>query len=408
MRRMRNTARLLACLAAAWALSTAVAAAQSAAEVAERPTIMIGPLGVSPRVVLSNVGIDNNVFNERVNPKTDFTFTAAPDVELTLRPGRLALSFLSGTELVYFRVQKSERSINRRFSARADLDLTVLRPFISYGSAHTSSRAGGEIDIRARNHPRSAVAGTRIVLASRTNIVLSATRKWEEYNPDEEFRGENLAISLNNESTEFEGHVSVALTPLTSLSLVVAREQTRFELSPLRDAESIRVGPSLQFSPLGLLSGSASVGYRRFRGRSSTLQDYSGLVAEGSLGLMLGDRYKVETVFNRDVTYSYEAGVPYYVISGGRMTIASQVAGGFDVRVTGGREVMDYRGFAGEDSPGRDMVNLYGGGLGYRIADGLRLAVLAEYRSRRSTRDVNREFDNNRIFATLTWGGLTR
>lgn len=408
MRRMRTRVRLLACLAAAWVSLPAAAAAQPAADQPERPTIRIGPLGVRPRVVLSNVGVDNNVRNERVDPKSDFTFTATPDVELFVNPRRLTLSLLTGTELVYFHTYKSERSTNRSFTTRADLDLTVLRPFASYTSAHTSARTGSEIDVRARHHPRAATAGTRVIIASRTSALVSATRRWDRYNADEVFRGVNLATTLNSDTTAYEAALAVALTPLTSLSLVVVREDTRFELSPLRNSNSIRVGPTLSFSPLGLLSGTASFGYRRFEGESAALPGYSGFVASGTLGLVLGDRFRLDTAFNRDVTYSYETGVPYYVISAGRGTLASRVVGGLDVRVTGGREVMQYRALAGEPSPGNDSVNIYGGGVGYRLGGGVQMSVLAEFRSRHSTRDASREYDNNRIFATLTWGAETR
>src|SRR5712691_8487074 len=33
--------------------------------------VHLGPLGLNPKVAIVNVGIDNNVFNETVNPKRD-------------------------------------------------------------------------------------------------------------------------------------------------------------------------------------------------------------------------------------------------------------------------------------------------------------------------------------------------
>lgn len=408
MRVMTMTVRWLACLAMTAMLPPASVLAQETAEDPDRLTLTIGPLSVRPRLVFSNVGVDNNVFNERENPKSDFTFTATPDVELSINPGRLKLSYLSGTEFVYFRTYTSERSSSRSFSTRAELDLNILRPFVSYASAHTSSRAGSEIDIRARRHPRSAAAGTRVRIASRTSLLLSAGRKWEAFDADEVFRGQSLAAALNSETHSFEGALVVALTPLTSLSLAAVHEQTRFDVATIRNADSLRVGPTLTFSPLGLLSGTASVGYRRFSGRDEGLQDFSGLVASGTLHLILGGRFKFDTAFVRDVTYSYEADAPYYVISGGRATLASQVVGPLDVRVTGGREVLRYRGLAGLASPGHDTVNIYGGGIGYRLAERVHVSLVAEYRNRHSTRDASREYDNNRIFATLNWGALTR
>ncbi len=402
-----KTVRLLACLLLTWWLPAA-AAAQTASDETERPAMKFGPLEVRPRLVFSNVGVDNNVFNERDNPKSDFTLTVKPDVELAINPGRLRLTYLSGTEFVYFRKYKDERSANRNFSTRAELDLTVLKPFASYSTAHTSARAGSEIDERARRHPRQATAGTRVVLASRTSLMLSASRRWEEYNPNESFRGVSLATALNSETHAYEGSFSVALTPLTSLSIAAVQEQTRFEFSPVRDADSLRVGPMLSFSPLGLLSGTASVGYRRLNGKDTALADFSGFVASGTLGVVLGGRYKIDTAFTRDVVYSYEPGLPYYLRSGGRATLGTQVAGGLDVRITGGREVMRYRALAGGSSPGPDTVNIYGAGFGYRIANRVQFTLMAEYTDRRSTWDPNREYDNNRIFATLNWGALSR
>jgi hypothetical protein len=402
-----GSTKLLACLALAW-LFPGAAGAQTPADDPERPAIKFGPLEVRPRLVFSNVGVDNNVFNERENPKSDFTLTVKPEVELAVNPGRLRLTYLSGTELVYFRKYKDERSANRSFSTRAELDLTVLKPFASYSTSHTSARAGNEIDERARRHPRQATAGTKLMLASRTSLLVSAGRRWEEYSENESFRGVSLATALNSETVAYEGSFSVALTPLTSLSLVAIHEQSRFELSPVRDANSLRIGPTLTFSPLGLLSGTASVGYRRFDGKDSALPDFTGPVASGTLGIVLGGRYRLDTAFTRDVSYSYEPGMPYYIRSGGRATLATQVAGGFEARVTAGREVLRYRALGGGSAPGPDTVDVYGAGFGYRLANRVQCTVMAEYTDRRSTWDPTREYDNNRIFATLNWGALSR
>jgi hypothetical protein len=399
-----------AVLAAAWAgsVSSAHAQVQIPLDDPDRPAFKFGALELRPRLVVSNVGVDNNVFNEHENPKSDFTFTASPDLELDFNPGRVKLSYQTGSDFVYFSTYDTERSVNRRFATRAEIDLTVLRPFVSYSSTHSSARAGAEIDSRARHHPREITGGTRVSIASRTTLMLTARRTSDEYDPDEEFRGFNLARALNTTTTAYEGALGVELTPLTSLTLGGVHEQTRFELAPERDSDSIRVGPTLTFSPLGLLTGTAGIGYRRLEGRTNAVQDYSGVVASGSLSVILGGRFKVETAFNRDVKYSYERDVPTYVVTGGRGTLTTQVVGGLDVRVSGGRELMDFRAGGGEASPGKDTMNIYGGGVGYRLANRAQLVLTAEWTDRQSTRDVTREFGNRRIFATLNWGVLSR
>ena len=42
--------------------------------------------------------------------------------------------------------------------------------------------------------------------------------------------------------------------------------------------------------------------------------------------------------------YSYEDDLPYYLVTGGRATLAMQAFGQFELRVLGGRESMAYRG----------------------------------------------------------------
>ena len=58
-----------------------MAASAAAQDPVEDPVatarVHLGPLALTPHMALMNVGVDNNVFNETVAPKRDFTFTAA-------------------------------------------------------------------------------------------------------------------------------------------------------------------------------------------------------------------------------------------------------------------------------------------------------------------------------------------
>ena len=81
----------------------------------ERPAIRLGPFELRPRLALTNMGVDNNVFNDGTDPKRDFTFTAIPDLEVSVHPGRLRLAYNTGTEFVYFHEYTSERSLESKF-----------------------------------------------------------------------------------------------------------------------------------------------------------------------------------------------------------------------------------------------------------------------------------------------------
>lgn len=405
MRRPQMRARVVACLAALAGTAGAVQAQVPVPPEERAPAMLhIGPVELRPHLVVSNVGVDSNVYNESENPRSDFTATIAPDIELAVNPGRLRLTLLSGMEYVYFSEYVDQRSTNRRFGGRAEADLTALRPFIEFNTAHTSARAGQEIDVRARRHPRSVAGGTRVRIGSRSSLVLTMRRAVEDYADSQTFRGVELARTLDSTRTQYEGALAVEVTPLTTVTMAVQRESTRFDQSPLRDADSLLIAPTIAISPLGLVSGTASVGFRRFEGRHSSLPSYTGLSASGTLGMVLADRYKFETSFVRDVRYSYEPAHPYYVQTGGRATVSSYLFGGLDARVIVGREVLDYRPFAGGEEGGRDRVNVYGGGAGYRLTERLQLVVTAEHIRRVSQRDVTRGYESTRVFATLNWG----
>jgi hypothetical protein len=248
--------------------------------------------------------------------------------------------------------------------------------------------------------------GTTVKIASRTSVGILGRRTRETYEDGSEFRGEDLARSLDTTIHTYETSFNVDLTPFTTFSIVGAKEAQRFDYAPERDADSIRIAPTLTFSPLGLVTGSASVGYRHFNGLDASLPDYTGLIASGNVGVLLYDRYKVDTTFTHDIRYSYERALPYYFVTGLRATLSLRTYGPVDVRLLGGRESMDYRTLDGLTSPGTDVLDVYGGGVGYRLGSRARVAVDVERSHRSSERADSREYHNNRVLALFTWGAV--
>jgi len=96
--------------------------------------------------------------------------------------------------------------------------------------------------------------------------------------------------------------------------------------------------------------------------------------------------------------------LPYYVLTGGRATLTTQLNELIDLRVGGGQDNMRYSAFGGVASPGSDRLNVYGGGIGFRVGDRKRLIIQAEFTERDSERDALRGYKNHRVFGTLTWG----
>jgi len=394
-----------------FALLAAAAAAPAAAQTPTPPdpdasVIRIGPFGISPSFVLREIGRDENVFNERDNPKSDFTFTLAPQAEVVFKPRGMRLAYTTGIEYVYYRKYESERSANQSSSARVDFMLAWFKPYLLASGTDTRQRLNHEIDARARHHERVYGGGFGIAVGTRLTLGASARTTALRFDDDTTFRGENLARSFDSDIDTLEGSAGLQLTPFTLVSLAVSREEQRFRLASERDSESIRVTPTFAFSPEAVLNGSIAIGYRRFRPRTSALPGFSGFVATATIGTTLWNRNRVEMVFGRDIRYSYEQNTPYYLATGGTVTVTTELVGPFDVRGTATRQLLAYRAFRGAERPGDDTVTGYGGGFGYRLRERLRLGVNAEWARRDSDLASDREYRNRRIFASLTWGQL--
>jgi hypothetical protein len=399
VRHFRVTA--LACLISACAGIQAVSAGQ-APDTPPPGTVMLGPIRITPSLILKDMGMDDNVFNEAENPKRDFTFTVAPRADISLRMRRLRLGFTTTTDYVYYRTYRSERGTNASSSARVDFDLGILRPYATIQGLNSRARINQEIDARARHRDLLYGGGIALKVASRTNLLLNVTRSTISYDTDAEFRGVDLRQSLDGRRRSVDAGIAIALTPLTTFSTVIARETQSFNLSPDRDSTSWRVTPGFTFSPSGLLTGAASVGYRRFHTISPALPDYSGLVSTVNVRATIYGRNLVHGLFTRDVQYSYELDTAYYVGTGGTLTWTFAVVGPIDVRGTVGRYGMDYR--SGGERAGRDHTTTYGGGVGYRFSSSARIGLNAEWSRRQSNRSAERGYRNHRVFAGLTWG----
>jgi len=390
---------------AALVVSFAAIPGRAAAQDQDTPppgTAVFGPLRITPGLVVKDMGVDNNVFNEPVDPKTDFTFTVVPRADITLRARRLKVGYTSTVEYVYYRTYDSEGGVNSSGVARLDADLGRLRPYATVSGLDTKARANAEVDERARHHDLTYGAGLSLLVASRTRLVVNGSRTSIDYDPGEAFRGEDLRASFNGERTGVDAGLGFTLTPLTSLTVLVTREQQIFDLSPDRDSESWRIAPTITFSNDGPLTGSATVGYRRFHTKSPATPDYTGLTSAVSIGATIYGRHQLQATANRDVQYSYESDTDYYLGTTLGLTWTSLVVGHFDARATATRQVMDYRTVSAD--AGRDTALIYGAGVGYRITTHARVGVNVEWSRRDSDRSADREFRNHRLFAGLTWG----
>jgi hypothetical protein len=369
--------------------------------------IHLGPVGLSPRIALTNVGVDTNVLNQANNPQRDFTATFVPGVDSWLPVGRALVSGKTSAEVLYFRRSAGQRAANFSQTGRIDLFLVHLTPHAEGGYITTSQRPNAEIDVRVRQTSKTVGFGSEVRVGANVTLDLAAARRRLDF-ANEQFLGVSLAQVLNRRTDAANVSLRVALTPLTTFVVKSGVERDRFEFSPDRDTHSVSVVPGFEFKPSAIISGSAFVGYKRFHPVSGALPDFRGAVAAVNISYVLRDMTRVTGMVDRGIEYSFEPTDPYYVETGGTLSVTQMLFGNWDAVARAGRQRLDYRGFTTAGAPPsgtvrRDRTFLYGAGIGYRLQVDARVGFDVTY-SRRVSPVESRGYKGFQFGGSLTYG----
>ena len=384
------------------------AAAQDSSDLAADARVHLGPLAFTPTLTIVNAGIDDNVFNEPpiAGPKRDFTLTFEPKADWWLRMGRTWVLGNVTEGFVYYDKYADQRSINGFYKAGWLVPLNRLT-LQANGSYLTSrDRPGFEIDARARRFETAFDGAIEVRALSKTFVGLKAKRQQIEYDKSDSFLEQSLRLQLNR--TVMDGAVTFRheVTPLTSVTVDVEKEQTRFAFAPLRDSDSTQILAGLKFDPYALVKGSVSVGYRDFRPLVAGLPAYKGSTAAVDLTYVALAATKLAVKGMRDVQYSFDINQPYYLQTGINGEITQKIFGPVDIVARGGYATLEYRNRAGADLilPDRtDKVYLYGGGIGYHLGKDARVGFNVD-RQRRDSPVPLRQYEGLRYGTSLTYG----
>ena len=172
-----------------------------------------------------------------------------------------------------------------------------LRSAASYVNARR--RQNSEIDARVRGTEADVVIGGAVQVSGGTTLGFEARGARVAYNSDQVFDGEHLPSRLNRDESRLRTSLRYSVTPLTALVVNGDLERWRFELSPLRDANSVRVFPGVEFDASALLSGRGYVGYRKFDSLDPDLPGFTGLVASGDLTYTLREATRLSVIRSR-------------------------------------------------------------------------------------------------------------
>lgn len=370
----------------------------------EASRFRLGPLGLEPRVSLTNVGIDTNVLNDADNPRKDFTLTFVPELGSSLRAGRTLLTGRSGAEVLYFAKTSSQRSIAFSQEGRIDVVLARVTPFALAGRTETNQRPNAEIDARVSQTQRTLGAGVLMNIGSRTSLELQVTRRSLEFDNEVVSNGFRVADSLNRQTDTGRASFRVKVTPLTTLLVRSDYALERFDESSDRDTNGIAALAGFELRPSALIAGTALIGARTLTSVSGSQPDFTGIVASVDVSYIWRDTTKLGVLVERNTEPSLESDRPYYVLTDLSVSATQALGVRWDLVGRAGRKHFDYRARAGSGvSAGADRVESVGMGAGMRTASDVRVGFDMDYYRRRS--DVtNRPYEGFRFGGSVTYG----
>jgi hypothetical protein len=375
----------------------------------EAAQIRVGPVSLYPTLQILDAGRDRNVFNDGEDRQEDFTFTAASRALAVVKVGQNELLFSTGNDYIWFQKYAQERSNNIRYATRFNLSASRFKPFFGAEHQRTRSRPNLEIDTRARRVERAATAGFNLNVADRTAFTASVKFDDSTFDDGEVFRAVDLGNALNRSGRSAGGGVRYALTPLTVLAVIANYAEDTFAESHVRDSRSYSVVPTFEFSPDAAIRGHLSAGVEKFQPKDKSLAAYVGPIYDANLNWSFFGRTTFDLRGGRDTHYSYQESEPYYVLTGGRLTIAQRLFGPFDALAGAEWQQMVYqwhRGATTEAAAATRTQVLKGlsGGVGVNLGRGFRITINAEHTDRRSTQDPRQNYQRNRLLSSLTFG----
>jgi hypothetical protein len=418
-RRVCVAARLAAIVGIAIVWATSVTSAQMTRDPREHARSHVGPLYITPTMELVELGVETNVFNEPVG-RSDLTSTLLPHADVWVPFGRRALITASGTVgLIYYQTYATERSVNPDVSVRGDLRVNRVTLFASSAYANSRLQPNLEIDARARHETRGVQAGADARLTERLSLELGASRADVAFEEGAVYEDTSLRDTLNRRMRTGWTAARYELTPLTRINLRGQYTEERFPFSPVRDADTLSLAPGVDFQPRALISGSASVGVRRFEPKSGHLPGYTGLVASANLSYALRGSTRFRFTAIHDQAYSYSEVEPYYTIAGYGVGITRHLGGRFDLTAGGDWQKHRYRRLElvvpvdavtpGVEPPAPapptvNTIRIWSAGLGYRLWRTQRLGLGATYREREASSEPERAYSGLRLMLTVDSG----
>lgn len=390
------------------ALATVVQAQDLPQDPSELARYHVGAIRFTPYIVISDFGVDTNVYNESdaANPKQDTTATLGPGVNYWLKLGAGRLEAQSDVTYTWFQTYSDQRSFNTANRAKLSFPMSRVTPFVDGLYTTGRRRVSYEIDSRSYSTDTEFGGGLDVRVTAKSTLRFEGHHGGVDFKQDEYFDGTNLRDALNRNYTSTGVSWRESLTPLTTFSVRTEYQQDRFDYSPIKDANGLRIMPGFDFAPAALIGGKVYIGYRHFETLDATVPDFQGLVADVGANYRLRAT-KFDVTFNRDIAYSYQETEPYYLLTDVGLKVLQKITHHWDVLGNVGRQWLGYQTVdagGGVTLDREDRSYYVGGGVGYEFAEDLRVGFGVNYYGRTSNTVTFNHYNGLRMGASITYG----
>ncbi len=350
-----------------------------------------GPFHIQPRLVISNAGVDSNVFYTPTDPVKDYTVTAGPAATVYIPIHRkFVLSAYGSPQYVWYSKTERERTWNYYFNGAAQLSLKNV--FLSAEGKYSDARErwNTEIDIRPRRK-ETAYGGSMLVnLAHRTSFSLGGRTVKYDYESVVYEGGFDVQERLNRR--ESYANLSLFYQASTQRRFFLDFEYGQYDFefasqAAVGDARSGAAYAGIEFSRLGRrVRGRLRLGYKQYDVRAVNGPDYKGLVGDSQLSVRLAKPFVLRGSYVRDVRFSLWYGNPYFIES--RPGVGASLYPvrflRFDYDFSKGRNRYPVVGGGGPDEKRLDDSTIHSGGVYFRIKKTVALGFVASWWTRDS------------------------
>ena len=198
-------------------------------------------------------------------------------------------------------------------------------PHIAGGYLRTRQRPNLEIDARALRTTTSGDGGVLLRLGPKLSVDTSIVYRDSRTRRTRPSRTSVWRPRCQPHRAGSDRHGAVQPDAAHDLRAPVHRRARSFPVLAAPRQQQLEDCAGLEFKPFALISGKASVGYRKFDALNSSVPDYSGLAAVDATYMARGTRRASPSFSIADVEDLFELTSPYDVSNGGGVTLTQAI-----------------------------------------------------------------------------------